>query len=335
MKTPAIMVNGIEDIGFGAVTLAELGPNDVHARAEVSLVSTGTETRIIRHGYPNTEFPIVPGYSAVGTVQRVGHDVKHFTEGDHVFLTGGNRLAKGVQSLWGAHCLDHTVSADSMVKLRADCASEQAAFTNVIAIALHGVEFAGIEPNERVLVIGLGLIGQCSVRCLLARGARVIACDIDAGRRALAEAVGASSIDPATGDLAEQIATQWGEGPDAVFEVSGRADMVGVAARLLGARAWEGPGRSPRLVLQANYTESFSIGARDLFQREATVLSPRANTKTDREAAAQMIATGAVNLNNLLPHRTSPRNAPAVYDNLMTAPGSQVTALFDWSLDLC
>jgi len=330
MKTPAIMVNGIEDIGFGSVTLSELGPNDVHARAEVSLVSTGTETRIMRHGYPNTQFPIVPGYSAVGTIQRVGRDVTHVAEGDRVFLMGGNRIAEGARSLWGAHCLDHTVPAESLIKLDSTCPTEHAVFTQVVGIALHGVTLANVEAGERVVVIGLGLIGQCSARCLLARGAEVIVCDLDPDRRSLAEAIGATAIDPSAGELPDLVRAKWIEGPDAVFEVTGRSQMVTAAAALLKSRPWDDSGKQPRLVLQANYTEPFSFGARDLFEREALVVSPRANTPADRASAATLIASGAMKLDNLVPPRARPQDAAAVYKTLMNDPGRQVTALFGW-----
>ena len=330
MQTNAILVNGILDVGFGKVEIAEPGEQDVRVQAEISLVSTGTELRILRIGHPNTEFPIVPGYSAVGTVQETGSGVTGLQKGDFVVLTGGNRITSGEGALWGAHCLHHTVPAASLVKLSRGGSPAQAAFTQVAGIALHGVELAGIEPAEHVVVIGLGLIGQCSVRCLLARGAEVMACDIDAERRALAEMIGVPCIDPAAGELAEQVYARWAEGPDAVFEVTARPDMVGVAATLLKARPWDGTVRTPRLVLQANYTESFSFGARDLFQREAAVLSPRANLPADRERAATMIADGALKLDNLVPESAHPQDAAKVYRDLMGDPGKQVTALFDW-----
>jgi 2-desacetyl-2-hydroxyethyl bacteriochlorophyllide A dehydrogenase len=331
MNTQAILVNDILKAGFGAVEVGEPGEQEVLARAEVSLVSTGTEIRIFRLGHPNTEFPIVPGYSAVGTVQETGSGVTGIKNGDSVFLPGGNRITDGAGALWGAHCLHHTVAADSLIKLPEGCSPDQAGFINVAGIALHGVGFADMRAGERAVVIGLGLIGQCSVRCLLARGAEVIACDIDPDRRALAEGIGVPCIDPAAGELSEQVYARWEEGPDAVFEVTARADMVNVAANLLGARPWDGSGRAPRLVLQAHYTESFSFGARDLFQREAMVLSPRANLPADRELAAELIADGALNLDNLVPARSRPQDAADVYGSLLENPGNQVTAIFDWN----
>lgn len=331
MKTEAILVNGILDAGFGTVEVGEPGEGEVLAKAVVSLVSTGTEMRIFRQGYANTEFPIVPGYSAVGTVQETGSGVTGIKAGDSVFLPGGNRITEGAGALWGSHCLHQTVAADSLIKLPDGCSRDQAAFINVAGIALHGVGFADMKAGERAVVIGLGLIGQCSVRGLLARGAEVIACDIDAERRGLAEGIGVPCIDPAVGELSEQVYAQWEDGPDAVFEVTARPDMVNVAANLLRARPWDGSGRAPRLVLQANYTESFSFGARDLFQREAMVLSPRANLPADRELAAKLIADGTLQIDNLVPARSRPQHAAEVYGKLLENPGNQVTAIFDWS----
>ena len=331
MKTNAVIWNDLMDVGFGTIEIPEPGEGEVRVQAQVSLVSTGTETRILRHGYPNTTFPVVPGYSAVGTVQELGSGVTGLQAGDRVFVSGGGRILRGANSLWGTHCQHYTVHADSLIKVQEGCPSEQAVFVQVAGIALHGVTLANIEPGERVVVLGLGLIGQCSVRCLLARGAEVVVCNLDADRRTISKAIGAAGIDPAAGELSDQVRAQWDEGPDAVFEVTGSPEMVTAAARILKARPWDDSGKQPRLVLQANYTQPVSFGARDLFEREALVVSPRANTRADRDCAATMIANGELKLDNLVPRRSRPLDAPAVYKNLMDNPARQVTAIFDWT----
>ena len=73
----------------------------------------------------------------------------------------------------------------------------QASFAVVGSIALHGVRQADVQPGAKVVVIGLGLIGQLTAQVLSASGCEVAGIDIaelplqrliDAGGTAFKEA---------------------------------------------------------------------------------------------------------------------------------------------------
>jgi predicted dehydrogenase len=68
---------------------------------------------------------------------------------------------------------------------------EAASFTPLCAIALQGINLLAPVAGDRVVVTGLGLIGQLAVRILLARGCEVMGLDPSPERRALAEKSGA------------------------------------------------------------------------------------------------------------------------------------------------
>jgi threonine dehydrogenase-like Zn-dependent dehydrogenase len=77
--------------------------------------------------------------------------------------------------------------------------TEQAALTEPMAVGLHAVAKARLEPDDAPLVIGAGPVGLAVIAALRLVGARpIVAADFSARRRALATALGADVVvDPA------------------------------------------------------------------------------------------------------------------------------------------
>ena len=71
---------------------------------------------------------------------------------------------------------------------------EEAAFTTLGAVALHGVRTADVKLGDVVAVIGLGLLGQLTVQILKAAGCRVLGMDIAQERADLALRLGADEV---------------------------------------------------------------------------------------------------------------------------------------------
>ncbi|MEX2221649.1 MAG: zinc-binding dehydrogenase [Candidatus Rokuibacteriota bacterium] len=78
-------------------------------------------------------------------------------------------------------------------------ATEHAALTEPMAVGLHAVAKARLEPDDAPLVIGCGPVGLAVIAALRLAGARpIVAADFSARRRELATALGADVVvDPA------------------------------------------------------------------------------------------------------------------------------------------
>jgi len=78
--------------------------------------------------------------------------------------------------------------------------TEHAALTEPMAVGLHAVAKARLEPDDAPLVIGCGPVGLAVIAALRLTGARpIVAADFSARRRELATALGADLVvDPAT-----------------------------------------------------------------------------------------------------------------------------------------
>jgi 2-desacetyl-2-hydroxyethyl bacteriochlorophyllide A dehydrogenase len=85
-------------------------------------------------------------------------------------------------------------------------ATEQAALTEPMAVGLHAVNKARLQPGDTALVIGCGPVGLAVIAALRLRGVRpVVAADFSPRRRELAVALGADEIvDPSPAMPAER-----------------------------------------------------------------------------------------------------------------------------------
>jgi threonine dehydrogenase-like Zn-dependent dehydrogenase len=86
-----------------------------------------------------------------------------------------------------------------LLEVPGDLPTEHAALTEPMAVGLHAVARARLEPDDAPLVIGCGPVGLAVIAALRLAGARpIVAADFSARRRDLATAMGADLVvDPA------------------------------------------------------------------------------------------------------------------------------------------
>src|SRR4051812_46575932 len=123
----------------------------------------------------------VLGYSSAGIVLDTG-GIADFRVGQAVACAGAGRAN---------HAEVVSVPGNLVAPVPDGVSLRDAAFTTVGAIALQGLRRAEPQLGERVVVIGLGLIGLITVQLLRAAGCRVIGVEPSPARRTLAEQLGA------------------------------------------------------------------------------------------------------------------------------------------------
>src|SRR6185312_4515138 len=86
-----------------------------------------------------------------------------------------------------------------LLEVPADLSTAHAAFTEPMAVGIHAVARARLEPDDAPLVIGCGPVGLAVIAALKLRGIHpIVAADFSQRRRELAVAVGADVVvDPA------------------------------------------------------------------------------------------------------------------------------------------
>lgn len=150
--------------------------------------------------------PLPLGYCNAGVVIEVGAGVQGFSPGDRVASNGPHA---------GVVCMPRNLCARIPDAVQDDAA----AFTVLASVGLQGIRLAAPTLGESVAVIGLGLVGLLTVQMLVANGCRVIGCDYDASRVALARRFGAEGVDLSAGadPVAAAMAFSGGRGVDAVL----------------------------------------------------------------------------------------------------------------------
>jgi len=241
----------LQDVRTGEVAVAEVPspkvlPGCVLVRMAASLVSAGTErassefarknllqkakarpdlvrevmAKIQRDGLFSAlgavrnrlDQPSALGYSSAGTVVGAGEGVNDLRPGDRVACAGAGFAVHAEFA-----CVPRLLTAP-IPGGEATVSFEEAAFTTVGAVALHGMRTAEAKLGDVVAIIGLGLLGQLTVQILKAAGCRVLGMDIAPGRAALALRLGAEAActtDSEFRDLCRQ--ASGGQGADSVI----------------------------------------------------------------------------------------------------------------------
>ncbi|HKT68785.1 MAG TPA: bi-domain-containing oxidoreductase [Terriglobales bacterium] len=244
----------LQSVRTGAVLLAEVpppqvAPGSVLVRNLASVLSAGTERKLAEFGGKNLlqkaaarpdlvrqvidkarregvasaldavqsrlNEPAPLGYSSAGVVLEVGEGVSDIRPGDRVACAG-----------YGYACHAEVVAVPeplvAKIPLRGNGAAskevsfEEAAFTTLGAIALHGIRTADVKLGDAVAVLGLGIVGQLTVQLLHAAGCRVLAFDPNRTRAALAQQMGAERIANSPDEFKSGCVAACGQGVDAV-----------------------------------------------------------------------------------------------------------------------
>ncbi|MBI2704562.1 MAG: alcohol dehydrogenase catalytic domain-containing protein [Actinobacteria bacterium] len=183
---------------------------------------------------------LVMGHEFCGTVLDAGPATSGFAAGDRVTalslrtcgtcagcLTGRPPKCANVEMIGfqrpGAFAERVAVGAGDCFKLPDALTAQHGAMIEPLAVGLHTVDRAGIEPGDDVLVLGAGPVGAAVALWLRHAGAgEIVVSDPVDHRRALAEEVGATAtIDPAAADVRSAFESITGAPPRLVIECVG------------------------------------------------------------------------------------------------------------------
>lgn len=119
--------------------------------------------------FPKNILPLQLGYSSSGEVVQTGKGVSDFHTGDRV-VSNGN------------HAEYVVVNQNLCTRIPNNTDIKEASFTVLGSIALHGLRLSDTSLGSKVVVIGLGIIGQLVCRLAEAQGSEVIGIDPDTKR---------------------------------------------------------------------------------------------------------------------------------------------------------
>lgn len=260
--------------------------------------------------------PIPLGYCNVGIVEDAG---------DAVFAAGDRVISNG------PHAEMVSVSAKLCAKIPSDVGDETATFTPLAAIALEGIHLLEVKPGDKVVVTGLGLIGQLAVRLLIAKGVEVMGLDPSAERREMARRHGAHIPDAAE-PVAAALSWTQGRGVAGVLITASTASHAPVSQAARSCR------RRGRVVLVG--VVGLNLNRADFYRNEVSFqvscsYGERTHTglgsvRANFEEVLGLFAAGRLKVDDLITQRYAFEQAPAAYGRL-TADKSALGLLLNYA----
>jgi L-iditol 2-dehydrogenase len=210
----------------------------------------------------------------------------------------------------GAFAESVAVPQHILYKLPPGLPFEHAALIEPVSVALHAVSRLHIEPHERAVVVGSGMIGLLVVQALRVAGCnQVIAIDLEASRLELAVALGATATINAkqTDAVRAVMELSGGEGADVAVEVVGNA--AGLATAIGCAR------RGGRVGLVGNLSPQAPFPLQTVVTREITLVGSCASAG-EYPRAIELVAGGAIRVAPLISAVASLADGPHWFERL-------------------
>lgn len=204
------------------------------------------------HALTGAHAPQILGHEFSAEVVEVGKDVGHVRVGQHVsvmpiiacgrchncVLAMGHLCVRmacvGLSYLWGGLGELAIVPASQVHVLPDEMSPVEGALVEPTAVAVYGVDTAGVRPGDTVLITGAGPIGALAAIYAASLGARVVISEMNPVRLELARSLDVGTVvDAAETDVVQFIAEATkGVGADRVVECSGNegALLAGIDA---------------------------------------------------------------------------------------------------------
>ncbi len=320
----AAVYHGPDDLRVEERPVPTVGPGEALLRVRGASIC-GTDLRILHGGhrmYPPGTVRI-PGHELTGEIAAVGRDVRGLRVGQTVFVAPNIGCGHCRQCLAGRNnlCPDYdafgitldggfaeymritapAILQGNVIPIPDSMDPAVAALTEPFACVLHGQDALGIRPGDVVLIIGAGPIGI--MHLLLARlsgASKVIVSEVMPDRLHQARQFGADRVvNPAEEDLPQVVAGESrGEGADVVIVAAPSHRAQEEAVRLAAIR-----GRINFFGGLPKDRPTISLDSNTVHYRELTVTGTTACSTADCRRAADILASGRIDLSGLVSAR--------------------------------
>jgi L-iditol 2-dehydrogenase len=265
--------------------------SDLHSYAEGAIGDTPCQ------------YPMVLGHEPAGTVVRVGDGVTGWAPGDRAALepalycyhcefcrSGHHNVCANIRFLSNPGLAGFfrefvNLPAHNLLRIPPGISLELATVVEPLAVALHSMRFAAIQPGESAAVFGAGPIGLLTIACLKVAGAgRIYAVEPVAHRRELATHLGADvALDAGAGDASVQIQSDtYGRGVDCALDCAATDDTINQAIR-----AARNGGRVVLTGIHAAPMVAFEVSP--MRRKELAIFNVRRSNHESEEALALLV----------------------------------------------
>ncbi len=262
----------------------------------------GTDLSTFRGKNPLVSYPRIPGHEIAATIVEVGPNVPaEFRPGMDVTvhpLTQCGRCASCKRGRTNACKFNETLGVQRDGAMRkyftapwqkifpaAGLSLRELTLVEPLAVGFHAVERGRVTEKDRVAVIGCGTVGLGAIAGSAAKGAEVIAIDLDDNKLSLARQAGATSTVNSKAQPVHDTLLQLtdGDGPDVVIEAVGTPQTYRMAVDEVA--------HTGRVVYVGWAKEPVSYESKQFVHKELDILGSR-NSLTEFPAVIDLLSQG-------------------------------------------
>lgn len=266
--------------------------------------------------YTSRKAPVVLGHEPVGMIVEVGgeqrdglppvgarvfahHHVPCFVcdlcrRGRHTLCAAFANSAIRPGGLSELILVPAENARSDLLVLPDELASEAATLIEPLACCIRSQRWAGVGRHTRLLILGAGQMGLLQVQAARAAGCRtVVAADFVADRKKLAEAFGATAVEPDASSVFDAMGSQ----PDAVIVCTGAQSAFRLASQVVD------DGGIVQLFAPPAPGQEYRFDPTDFFFREINLQASYSAGPIDTREALDLLNAGAVTAEGLITHR--------------------------------
>jgi|GEM_PF-248672 len=305
------------------IPVPPFGDDQILIRTQYSGLTNGTERNLLVGGNYGGNYPVSFGYQNVGEVVAIGDKATTSLRiGDRVF-SGNFQGHLEYFTVRGSYADDD--SQNWVVKLPDRVKSKDAALFGMASVAMNNVRRSKAGLGSRVLVVGLGPIGQFTAQAARAAGAYVVTCDLVESRLELSRQLDADeAINTSTDEGWAQLRAA---GPfDIIFEDSGAP----ILDRVIG-KDWTGGllKTSGLLVMVAGRNEVnyvFNAGQASLLN----IMHVGHFERADLLAVTRLTDKGIIQVDSIIQDTVHIEDSEDVYARLLVRNQELMGVVYEW-----
>ncbi len=329
-----------QDVRIEEMAIPKIGEDE----ALLKVMASGICGSDVIEWYRAPKAPRVLGHEATGVIRKVGANVKDLKVGDRVFVSHHVPCCQCRYCERGNHTACHVLQTTNyfpggfaqyvrvpkinvefgIYKLPDDMSFEEGTFIEPLACVSRGQRLANLQKDDTLLIIGSGISGILHAQ--LAKYKRVqniVVADINPYRLELAKKFGATYLLNAKEDL-----------PQKLKEASdGRlADQVvvctGATSAAMSALDCVESGGTILYFAVPDPTVKLSVPINQFWRNEITMRTSYGAAPKDLEDSKKVLATGKLNVKDMITHRLDLREAQEGF-RLMTEAGQSLKVILE------
>jgi L-iditol 2-dehydrogenase len=328
------------DVRVEEIPVPSIGDDE----ALLKVMASGICGSDVLEWYRVPKAPRVLGHEATGVISKVGCKVKSVKAGDRVFVSHHVPCNTCRHCQRGNHTGCHTLHTTNyypggfaqyikipkinidlgIYKLPDAMSFEEGTFIEPLACVSRGQRLANLKKNDSLLIIGSGISGILHAQLAKFKGVEnIVVADINPYRLELAKKFGANHALNAKDNL-----------PEKLKEVNGGhlADQVvvctGATSAAMSAMDCVENGGTILFFAVPDPTVKLQVPINQFWRNEITMRTSYGAAPNDLEDSLRVLATGKLNVKDMITHRLSLREAQEGF-RLMAEAGQSLKVILE------